>query len=674
MANETSRSQDFFAKLDRGTARPTVINWEREADSIRDSYLTYAEVYHAVQKDAIQNSWDARRDKRRGRGWSIVFELLKDQNGVLMLSITDRGTTGLTGRVLSPKDYELDLPEEERWGRFESLAFTHAPSEGMLGARGRGKFIFVVASRTRRIVYDTLRDDGVYRLGVRFIETTGSPVFSFEGEEAKNKLKEYSPSLDPLTEVSTRIIVDEPAQEVVDALTSGQFQRAIAETWFKLIEKYGAQIDVRVFSTEERIRKPAELSLPAEDNRWYQVWLKENNIITLYSSHYRIKRLHLVRNRRGAISESLRGVGLIRGGMKVMSIEMKYVTKDVADCVYGYIEFEADLEEELKRLEDPTHYSFNLSTGLGRKVSQYLEDQFAIFAREKLGLGDIRRVEQEVHHEAERRALIELNRLAKEAGLLGRAGLAGGTGRGRSGTIKESPVYIEMPTPVFPQEMHRVNYNESIDGITARAVNTLDERIKVRLSIYVLRGHDEQVLSLLTSDFDLEPDGSSPQTGPFSISFSAEDYPPDEYAIRAKLVCLDSARYRKGDELHKVSHRFWLELDPPERGMFEKVDGLGYTDEFITIDGEAVPGETGLGRWILQYNVNHPAKRYWDNTEENLFRYLLWIGVRELLYIDLRTDAPILFSKEDWQSPDLIMKKVSLLTGELMFRLYSTRR
>jgi hypothetical protein len=39
------------------------------------------------------------------------------------LVLQDQGTYGLTGRVLRPDELEADLPVEERWGRFENLAF-----------------------------------------------------------------------------------------------------------------------------------------------------------------------------------------------------------------------------------------------------------------------------------------------------------------------------------------------------------------------------------------------------------------------------------------------------------------------------------------------------------------------------------------------------------------------
>jgi hypothetical protein len=68
---------------------------------------------------------DARVDRRRGKNWSYSFKLVmsKKRGAHSFLVLQDQGTYGLTGRVLRPDELEADLPVEERWGRFENLAF-----------------------------------------------------------------------------------------------------------------------------------------------------------------------------------------------------------------------------------------------------------------------------------------------------------------------------------------------------------------------------------------------------------------------------------------------------------------------------------------------------------------------------------------------------------------------
>lgn len=662
-------ASDFFSSLDHTIARETVINWPNLVVRVLDDYRERTTIPHGVQKDAIQNSWDARRNRRRGTGWGVRFELIEDRNGQRFLAITDRGTSGLTGRLLQAHEYELDLPEEERWGRFESLAFTHAPTEDSLGARGQGKFIFVGASSTRRILYDTLRTDRVYRLGLRLIVPTRSPVFAWEGDEAKAMLTRYSPDLRPLAEVGARVVIDAPEDEIVDAIESGKFARHIGETWWQIIERFDADIRVTTFGGRaRRVRRPRDLELPDADTGRYDVWPKELLSVEYAGTRYRIKRLHVVRDRRGPVAEDIRGVALVRGGMKVMSVPMHHVPREISDAVYGYAEFDRALEEEMKRLESPTHYAFDLTRGVGRKVKQVLEDELARFAREKLGVGaDPRAVERERHREAERRALYAINRAARELGITGRIGPAVGDGGGGDGRV-EHPLRIDMPAPSFPREIRRVNYGETIRDIQARVVNDTNHSARVRLSVYVFQG-DALVIDLGSRDLTVRSNAGSDAVGPFSIAFSPDDHLPGEHVLRARLLALEVPEYSKGYELHKVTFRFWIEEDPPQRGIFDDIEGLEYREQ-PSIDGEAVPSESG-GSYRFQYNVSHPAKRKWDETEDDLYDYLFRLMARELIYIDLRGDEPKLFETEHLESPAKLAQRSGEIQGMLMYRFYS---
>ena len=147
--------------------RRTVRNWPEDVRAIVDGYRAYTTISHAVQKDAIQNGWSVRKNGK-GAGWGFTFELL-EAVGKKFLIMADNGTKGLTGKVLTPEEYDNDLPGDERWGRFEGVAFTQPRAERTLGSRGRGKFIFVGASKEHTILYDTLREDGSYRFGFRTV-------------------------------------------------------------------------------------------------------------------------------------------------------------------------------------------------------------------------------------------------------------------------------------------------------------------------------------------------------------------------------------------------------------------------------------------------------------------------------------------------------------------------
>lgn len=379
---------DFFKTLPRRDARSTVINWRQLVQNIKDQYIQHASVTEGVQKDAIQNSWDARTNKQ-GNGWRIRFQL-HTSSKPNWLSFTDYGTYGLTGRVLNPEELEADQPPSERWGRFENLAFTKGPAEGALGARGQGKFIFVAASEELRILYDSLRTGGTYRMGVRWVETVDSKVMAWDGNEAKQKIGEYSPPLQPLQSVGTRVIIDDPNAALVQAIVSGQFARYIAVTWWEIIARYNASIEIDADDGKGflRVEAPSDFVLTPQDTAQHFVYAKDNIGFSLSSKRYVIEKLHLVSSRNGAIKEDIRGIALQRGGMRVMRLEMRHVPQDIADSVYGYVRFDPALDEAMKALEDPTDFSFNLREGVGRKVREIVDNSLSEFARERLDHGE----------------------------------------------------------------------------------------------------------------------------------------------------------------------------------------------------------------------------------------------------------------------------------------------
>lgn len=56
---------DLFDNIDQGQSRPTIVNWENILNRIVDDYEPYATILHGVKKDANQNGWDARVEKKR---------------------------------------------------------------------------------------------------------------------------------------------------------------------------------------------------------------------------------------------------------------------------------------------------------------------------------------------------------------------------------------------------------------------------------------------------------------------------------------------------------------------------------------------------------------------------------------------------------------------------------
>lgn len=655
--------------------RDTVINWEHQVKKTVDDYAPFASLDHAVQKDAIQNSWDARAS-RKGHEWSCEFELLIDPEGRKLLLITDRGTVGLTGRVLEPEEYYNDMPEEERWARFESLAFTHRASDDAqtLGARGQGKFIFVGASKTNRILYDSLRPDGTYRLGARAVLQTRSPIASWDDEDAIARLAAFHPDLWPLEEPGTRIIIDEPADEVVDAMISGRMAQNIGDTWWPIIQKFGA--DIRVVTTlssehsDTRVTVPDDLILPLNDSGSTKVWHRENVAVDFGGTRFRIKRIHLACIGAAPLRPEIQGVALIRGGMVVTRLPMRFVPAKIATAVTGFVEFDEDLDQALKRVEHPTHYAFEMRRGIGLRVKQWVEDELAKFAVAKLGVGGQPPANVEARRrDAELRALDEINRLARQLGLIGPRGKAGGgTGRNRGGRKSLEPVAVRLDEPVLPTAgSRRVEFGQTLGNIRARVDNNTKDDARVRYSLYLTRG--DSVVRRFVPDREVfvGPKEHSPWTEVQDITFNPDDHPAGVYVLRAKLLVLDSPHRPKMYQ-HTDAFRFWLAEDPPQGGVFEDVEALEYPEDLAKVDAEVVPGKAG--GHIFQYNLEHPAYLRTAGDDEELTEYLFALMARELVVVDLESGDPVLFDLEQIETRADQQRRVSLVIGEIMFDHY----
>jgi hypothetical protein len=661
-----------------GAPRPTQLNWPNLVQRVIDDYLSHdTTLAHAVQKDAIQNSWDARTNRRRGSGWGCRLELLTDSDGQTFLVIADTGTTGLTGRVLQPEEYEAYLPDEERWARFESLAFTHPdPTSDNLGARGQGKFILVGASKARRIFYDSQRTGGSYRAGARWVTANDSPVVALDDGDGRAAVAKLSPDIPPLAEVGTRVIIVNPVDEVSEAFRSGEIVADIAATWWPIIQKYGAVIQVAVrspgFEREETVTVPALLSeLPRGDSPTTKAWVKENHRLQSGGERFNVKRLHVIHDSSNTpVPRDLCGVAMIRGGMVITQFQAPHLPESISARIVGYVEFDEELDRAMKAAESPTHYSFNTRSGVGYSVKQWLSSELNAFASAKLGLGGDRRENTDrQQRDAERRALQRINAVARRLGLVGQRGPGGGGGGGGGGGAGRHPIAAELDAPVLPRpEARRIEFGESLGNIRVRAVNNTDAPAECRVKLYVTRGDAEMATYISGWDVSVGPRSRTEWSGVHTFTADPGQHLPGSYVIRAKLTVVSSRQLPKMHE-HKDAYQFWLAEDPPLGGIFEDVDGLEYLDESVKIDSEAVPSREG-GGWRFQYNLEHPMYRRVADDPQRLMDYLFSMMAREMLFIDLRTEHPKLFTAEQLEDRAEHHRRSSQILSEILYDYY----
>lgn len=641
--------------------RATVINWPNEVVRIIDEYQQHRGLAHGVQKDAIQNSWDARTDKKKGRGWSTVFELVRGKDANFFV-FCDTGTTGLTGRVLKPEEMERDLPEEERWGRFESLAFTKSPEEesAPLGSRGQGKFIFVGASKQYTLLYDTLRKDGSYRLGARWVQQTESPVCSWENEEAKQKLSEMTGGvIKPLNEVGTRVIIVDPVNELVNQVKDGTFVRYIGETWWEILEKYGAQVTLRFDGQEIGVTKPKEFELPEKDSKEYAVWLKQNEKQQRGTVSFFVKKLHIV-SRKKPVPEDIRGIAIQRGGMKVCAVFHRYLPQNLQESIYGYVIFDEDTEKELRLLEGPEHYSIDFQRGMGRAIKEYVTEEMEKFAKQKLGWGaDLRQIKRSKQQEAELQAIYAANRIATKLGLVGKrkkkTKRAGKEGRHWK-AIRMRFAEFEFPR----DDTIRVDWGERLKDILVQVVNDTDRPLSLRAKVFI-RLVDKIVKNLVEQDVAVKPHETVVVFGPHTEHIDKKIYAEKgKYYAIARINSL--MEEDKGTELDEEKQAFYVERDPPKKGLFEKCEYVGTDPMWMgTVDHGEEEG------WKLVYNVDHPSYRTaeekgMDDQKDYLFG-LLAFGMCK---IDLEEKKQKLVKNPEGLEPPELAERILEALGKIM--------
>lgn len=640
--------------------RRTVFNWPEQIRSIVDGYRAYTTISHAVQKDAIQNAWSARRNKR-GKEWSQVFELIEEK-GKKFLLIKDSGTTGLTGRVLSKDEYELDLPGEEKWGRFEGVAFTQPREERTLGSRGRGKFIFVGASKEHTVLYDTLRDDGIYRFGFRTIIRTESPVAAYDNEDGKEKLMEMTDGIiEPLDEIGTRVIIVDPNDEVIQDIKNGNILRYIGETWWEIILKREASIIVKAGSKEFKTGIPNEFALPEKDSRDFKVWIKNNE----RSPQFKVKKLHMVFNSNSRIPEDLRGIAIQRDGMKICNVELRYMGRDIAEKIYGYITLDSATEEVLLEDEGIEHYSYDFRRSLPGAIKRFIEDELLKFAQEKLGYRvDERDVRRQQQRNAERRALVAANNFAKALGMGAGPGIRR-EGAGGKRIPKEIRIQMEELSLPRPEDL-RVNYGEEVGNIKIKIVNESINELNIRLKFF-LRYFDKLVKTYIEQDVTVMASSSSQDYGTFDEIFTESAFPETgKYTVVAKIISLHDEN--KGDVLDHKTKSFYLEEDPPMRGLFENCEAYGAPDEEpikYWVGYSESGSEKGL---ILNYNINHPSYAPVSENEEDLAEYILRLAAQEICRFDLLQENPVLFEEEQRDDPQEVLKQERNIVGEALFK------
>ncbi len=602
-------------KLDFSKGRHRPADYVSICTTIADSYPFG--IPHGAQKDAIQNAFHT---ANKTMPVEFTFELVKNKKGTFF-TMTDSNTNGLTGKVLGTEEYDT-IGESDHWARFEGFGFTTRNPDA-IGARGQGKFVFLAASKDYSMYYDSLREDGTYRLGATQAKKTDCPMLHWDEEDGRSKLKELT-GLEPLSKVGTRIIIVNPIKELFDEVENGNFITAIEETWFRAIEKKRVKIRVKTSDYDKVAKIPKLFPIPLKDTDKIKVWIKNNDEVKLLSGeHFRIKHLQIAYKKGGEIPEQLRGIAIIHNNMKITSINMEGVPLDITDNIYGLIEFDRELDRELRKNhnQNPNHYDLKWQRIVPKMIKNYVQEELRKFGYKKLGIGiDPRERRKQIRATAEIDALRDLSKYAKDLDLFGRKG-----GPVKPPTTTPQPplnkeIGVMLHNFNFPdsERAPRVNWGEEIKDFEVRIFNKINEHLKGQLRIFMLFGDREINILPDEKSIDIIPHLKPKPIGPFSITFSKSIFPdPGEYRLRIRLI-----NEVTHIEIDSLSRKIWIEKDPEFRVPFET-----HPEDFkepIEKRQWITYGILGQNP-VLHYNTVHPAYTRVENDDIGLRDYLFEI-------------------------------------------------
>ncbi|MCK4823732.1 hypothetical protein KA005_48715, partial [bacterium] len=438
--------------------------------------------------------------------------------------------------------------------------------------------------------------------------------------------------LRPLQIVGTRIIIVDPIVELIEALENGQLARAIQETWFRAIEKKRAMITVCQNGSRKEVELPLPHPFPGRDSRDHKVWpLKNEEIKIPTGERYRIKKFNAVYLDSSKISEEMQGIAIIHNGMKITSLPMSAAPPNVRERVTGFIEFDRELDRELRKGQNqhPNHYDLKWKRRIPHAIKVFINQQLEAFGREKLGLGtDPRKLKKIRRTNAEEWAIRQLMKYAPDLDLFGAKGTKRPPGPTEPTQVK--PIGISISNFAFPDPeiAPRVNWGQQFTELGVTAYNHQGRTRDVVVKSQVFYG-DLPVLTLINRErFSLVGKGQR-FLGPFEISIEKGIMPePGVYRLVASLF--DA---KTGDRIDKVPRRFWVEKDPPFKKPFDLRPAPGFQEPYK--HRQWLPSGSINNSPVVYYNVWHPAYKLAEESEEQQQEYLFEIVLEAAIHFVL---------------------------------------
>ena len=530
-----------------------LVNLGRSDENIAEQYPN---IYEGLQKDAGQNSWDARLYKK-GKDWKLVFKYIPEYNTFV---IEDFGTTGM---------------DEAKWNSYQNLWDT-SKTETELGARGQGKFLFHYFSSKKLVLTETIDESGTYH-------------FSYGNSEEWNddkSLNEFFPGVVTLDHKGTRIWIVDVCREFLDELLNMKnFMRYVETTWWEIIRDYDATFIVDFDGAPRKV----VLSDPPTVSKVAQ--FRTETITDL--GHVRNLEIYYTKEDE---PEDLRGIAIQRGGMTVTRVPIA-ADEGLRNKIYGYINFDEQLERELKKCEQPNHFGF-FNRKAWNHVREYIRRKLESFLLEISPPKKKIEVSSSILNEAVKLVNNLVEQYAPE--LLVGPSAKGGRKQGGAGVgppRPKPPIRID----IFRPNEKKFDYNQTLI-IDCELVNETGQDRQVTVEIRVSHeGGTEKASSVHPAKLSSR---SRQRIDVPLIDFDQDD-PAGRYFAEAVLKAENP-----GEELDSRSFTVWLHQEPPTYGR-------AFVTGFKMIKGKTTEGKTlFFAKWRnLEINEQGIIHVIWDHPD-----------------------------------------------------------
>lgn len=528
------------------------VNLERTDENVADQY---PDIFDGLQKDAIQNAWDAKLTKK-GNGWKLIFKYEPVHNALI---IEDFGTTGMN---------------EEKWERYQGLWHTDKIEDyEAAGSRGQGKFLFHYFSKEKFVLTETIDEKGVYRFSYGTTQ---------EYDDEEKTLSDFIPGTPKLDHQGARIwifnIKDDLKRELLDI---EKFSGLIVASWWEIIQNYNVTIVVNFDGSEKIVSTPILFSIKLKKEKNYQ--------------NEEIKKLGKIRNlvirySNEEIPTLFQGIAIQRAGMTILRIPVR-ADETIKKRTYGYCNFDEKLESELKKCELPNHMGFTTKRAWAY-VREFVEYKLESFILELSPKKEKISADQKVLDEAVKL----INKLVYEyAPELSEGGPAPGGRKRPSGSPKPPKPKSSIRIDKFAPNERKIEYGESLItdcGIVNETSNK--ETLTLTVKIYHAKTEDKKY----AEKFIFELVASSRKTINIPLlDFDKKTDKPGGYIGEAILKS-------STEELDSKRFVFYVHEDPPK--------GKAFISKFELIFGRGLFFERCRN---LPRNEKGVVQVIWDNPE-----------------------------------------------------------